>query len=258
MPRTKTGTDANTYEFKYDPVEDPDVILYSGEEVKTGTGRKPGRPKGAKNKPKKGTGTDLKTGTGEETKEGTGKKRGRKKKGAGEPKSKYNMSPAALAIRRANSAPARTDEEREYNAKMISHVMKIHEISLHADRNDINSLRSCFAAYIQLCQEDGFKIGNIAASTALGITHNLLYSWSKGEAGQEKKELALFIRSMCSTARELQITEGKINPVVGIFHQRNFDGLRNDTEQQQNNQVTDPEEETSNKYLEKYSHLIEE
>lgn len=225
MPRTKTGTGTD-------------------EELKVGTGRKPGRPKGSKNKPKEGTGGKLKRGTG---------KTGRVNKG-------YHVSETALMQRRTNLAnlPARNDEEKEYNAKLISHVMKVHEISLHADKNDINSLRSCFAAYVQLCQEDGFKIGNIAAATSIGISHNLLYMWAKGSSGQEKQELAQFICSMCSTARETQITEGKLNPVIGIFHQRNFDGLRNDTEQQQNNQITDPDEETSNKYIEKYSHLIEE
>ena len=93
-----------------------------------------GRPKGSKNKPK------------------VGRPKGRK--------SEYTMTPAALLQRRniSGSLPARTDEEKEYNNKLIAHIMQIHAIAENADRHDLNSLKSCFVNYLKLCQQDGILL----------------------------------------------------------------------------------------------------
>ena len=54
------------------------------------------------------------------------------------------------------------------------------------------------------------------------------------------------------------VSDSKINPVIGIFWQRNFDGLRNDTEQVQANQEQDDDFATAKSYKEKYKNLIGE
>lgn len=222
----------------------------------TGTGNKSGT-----GRKKTGTGTRSGTGTGtgaSETKE--------KKKGAGRPfgattrKKRQN----ALAISQLKDA-ARThqldesSEESDYNARQVEHVLKIAEIASHADRKDVASLRSCFVNYLRLCQMDGFKVGNLAAYAAMGIDSNVAKAWDRGR-DEEHKELIRYVRQVCGLFREGLIADQKINPVIGIFWQRNFDGLRNDTEQQAITQEMDRQSElvSGDDYKRKYGALLDE
>ena len=204
---------------------------------------------------KKGTGAGAGTGTGTEKKK-TGRPKGSK--------SGYTVSDKAIMQRRqaSKSLPFVTDDDIDYNARLISHSLQCYEISQQADINDPESLRSCFLNYMKLCVENGFKVGNIGACTAMGISYPILSQWHSGTRRQnnpEYKKLADFVISVCSMTREQMITDQKINPVIGIFWQRNFDGLRNDTEQQQNlTDNTSDENMTANEYRKKYGKLIGE
>ena len=192
-----------------------------------------GRPKGSKNKPKP-------------------KKTGRPKGS----KSSYTVSEKALAQRRQNSAMPipTTPEEIDYNSRLIGHVMQIQEIRQQANKHDINSLRSCFLNYLKLCQVNGFPVQNMAAYSAMGFDVQSFFSWSRRD-DPEVREFANFVRGTCALFRENMVTDGKLNPVIGIFWQRNYDGLRNDTEQIQS--ISEQEDETSNEgYKEKYRKLI--
>ena len=199
----------------------------------------------------------MSTGTGTDTEK---RKRGRPKGS----KSKYNMTEKALTQRRNAIAetnkvykPAATGEEYDYNARQIDHVIAIQEIASHADRKDPVSLRSCFLNYLRLCQQDGFKVGNLAAYAAMGIDTYTILAWERGTR-QEYKDLAKFVKSTCALFRENMIADQKINPVIGIFWQRNYDGLRNDTEQQQIQiEINNSETMTTDDYKEKYGKLIE-
>ena len=201
----------------------------------TGVVKKRGRPKGSKNKPKP-------------------KKTGRPKGS----KSSYTVSEKALAQRQHNTKifPAETDEERAFNARQIEHIIRVNEIASHADRNDLLSLKSCFIAYLKLCQEDGFKVMNLSAYASMGMDFNAFHSVARRN-DPEIKAFAQFVRTTCAMFRESSISENKLNPVIGIFWQRNFDGLRNDTEQIQ--AVNEQEDEfTSKGYKDKYKKLIGE
>ena len=80
-------------------------------------------------------------------------------------------------------------------------------------------------------------------------------AWSKKD-NPEIREFAGMVRGTCSMFREALVTASKLNPVIGIFWQRNFDGLRNDTEQVQSVQEQEDYSNSSNKYREKYRNLI--
>ena len=189
----------------------------------------------------------------------------RKRGGPKGSKSGYTSSEKTLAQRRKVSpitnikhyAPLE-GEDREYNTRQIDHIMKIHEISMTVDRNDVESLKSAFINYLILCQKDGFKVGNMAACAAMGISCHQLDGWIK----QNKpgfKELALFVKETCSVFRESLIADQKLNPVIGIFWQRNYDGLRNDTEQQQSLQeMNDNDNASISDYRKKYGNLIDD
>ena len=174
----------------------------------------------------------------------------------------YTVSEKALAQRRKNAENMKVKPlqgaEADYNAMNIAHVLSVHEIATHADRTDPVSLRSCFLNYLALCQQDGFKPGTIGACAAMGVNTGMLSYWAKCD-NEGFRELSAFVRSVCSILRESMIADSKINPVIGIFWQRNYDGLRNDTEQVQAVQeYENDEKKTANDYKKKYGKLLEE
>lgn len=208
--------------------------------------RRPGRPAGSKNKLKVVPITAI-----EEQKP---KKRGRPKGS----KSSYTVSEKALAQRRKNTVAPQpiTDEEKDYNARLISHIMQINEIATHADKQDLLSLRSCFIAYLQLCQKNGFNVTNLSAYASMGFD----YDGFKYFAKKDDPEIRAFcksVRETCAMFRENMVANNKLNPVIGIFWQRNYDGLRNDTEQVQ--AIQEQEDDNygnSGSYKDKYKKLI--
>lgn len=184
------------------------------------------------------------------------------KKKTGRPKgrkSSYTMTEKALSQRRENvSLPvAKTDEEFDYNSRLIAHAMKVQEIAANADRGDIISLKSCFIAYLQLCQQDGFSVGNIGAYAAMGMSNSdFVYLSRKSDPAY--RDFCKWVKQTCALFRETRVADGKLNPVIGIFWQRNYDGLRNDTEQVQ--AIQEQEDEYSqfggDSYKDRYRNLI--
>ena len=188
--------------------------------------------------------------------EGSVKKKTGRPKGS---KSSYTVSDKVVANARKNSPmilrPAETDEEKDYNARQIAHITECYKIGTMADRSDPVSLRSCFLAYLELCKKDGFKVSNMAAYASMGMTKEVFFHIKKRP---EYKELADFVQTVCAMSRENMISDGKLNPVIGIFWQRNFDGLRNDTEQVQavNEQEDEYAQFGGNSYKDRYRNLI--
>lgn len=202
----------------------------------------------------RGTGTGTKTGTEVRKQE----KRGRKK-GA-----EFYTEKTLKKCDRfgASLIPAETSEEKNYNTLLIEHTLKTYEISRNADIKNPESLRACFIEYMKLCSQNGYKIGNIGACSAMGINPRTLAMWHNGDRKNgdiRYKELADFVYSICAMTREQLIADQKINPVIGIFWQRNFDGLRNDTEQQQTiNDGDAMDGATASEYMRKYGKLLKE
>ena len=174
-------------------------------------------------------------------------------------KREYTVSSKALAQRRSNIGilPAETKEELDYNSRLIEHVMRIHEIASKADKNDLLSLKSCFVAYMRLCQEDGFPVQNLAAYSAMGFT-NAQFMYFSRKDDPEVREFVSFVKSTCGMFRESMVTANKLNPVIGIFWQRNFDGLRNDTEQVQVAQEQEDNSYTNKNYKDKYLNMVDD
>ena len=161
----------------------------------------------------------------------------------------------------SGNGAALTDEDKEYNNRLINHTLAICEIAKGADLSDPESLRDCFIQYMKLCQSDGFRIGNIGACAAMGLNHRTIRSWASGEKRSNDpryKALADLIISICATSREQMVSDSRINPVIGIFWQRNFDGLRNDTEQTQSATDQTSDSQSTSDYVSKYGQLIDE
>ena len=99
-------------------------------------------------------------------------------------------------------------------------------------------------------------VTNLGAYTALGMNSNSFFQYAERK-DPAIREFCKFVKNTCSMYREAMIADGELNPVIGIFWQRNFDGLRNDTEQVQAI-AESQEEDTSTAYKEKYRRLIGE
>ena len=187
------------------------------------------------------------------------KKMGRPKGKSTHPNKGYTVSEKAIAQRTTNAFNKKVkfvnEEQREYNTRLINHIMQISEIASHADKKDINSLKSCFISYLKLCQENGFPVQNLAAYSAMGFYDVKHFDYYCKKDDPEWRAFTASVRSVCAMFRESLITDNKLNPVIGIFWQRNFDGLRNDTEQIQSPQEQD-EDTGSSGYKEKYKKLI--
>ena len=75
----------------------------------------------------------------------------------------------------------------------------------------------------------------------------------------EVREFCIQVKKTCAMFRESLVKDGKLNPVIGIFWQRNFDGLRNDTEVVQTALEMDESYVSGSKaYKDKYKNLIGE
>lgn len=174
---------------------------------------------------------------------------------------RYTLSAAAqkqreVAAQQTAYPVAKTPEELAENASRIEHIMKVAEIASHADRKDLLSLKSCFIEYLKLCQQDGQSVGNLGAYSAMGFGSAGDFSaWARSD-DPERRAFVQFIKSCCAQFREGLISDGRLHPVVGIFWQRNFDGLRNDTEQVQSLQAQEDVASESNSYRKRYANLI--
>ena len=185
-------------------------------------------------------------------------RKGQQKSGEKRQKREYTVSSKVISSRRERMGLpiAHNEEEKSYNARTIDHIMRIHEIASHADKSDLLSLKSCFIAYIQLCQEDGYSISNLAAYSAMGFNSRQAFDFFSKRDDPEIREFVGFVRSTCSMFRESLVADNKINPVIGIFWQRNYDGLRNDTEQAQDIENQEDVEYGNTSYKERYKKLI--
>lgn len=180
--------------------------------------------------------------------------------GESERTGRYTFSAAAqkqreLAAQKLTYPVAKTPEELADNASRIEHIMKVAEIATHADRKDILSLKSCFIEYLKLCQQDGQSVGNMGAYSAMGFSAYEFSLWARSD-DPERRAFVQFVKNTCAQFREGLISDGRLHPVVGIFWQRNFDGLRNDTEQVQSLQAQEDVASESNSYRKRYANLI--
>lgn len=142
---------------------------------------------------------------------------------------------------------------QEYNARVVSFIREITPKE-PLDRQNVAEMRRRFDRYLELCAEWGMKVGNLAAYTAIGISKDLAYDWLQHPASNPER--AAFIKSVqtiCAMYRESLMQDGKINPVTGIFWQKNYDGFQDQKETVVTARVeqnTKSAEELQAKYLE--------
>ena len=75
------------------------------------------------------------------------------------------------------------------------------------------------------------KIGNQAAYFAIGINKDNVYEWTtRHTQNRLRYDFIRKVQHFCAMYREGLMEDGKINPVTGIFWQKNYDGMRDQQE----------------------------
>ena len=128
-----------------------------------------------------------------------------------------------------NAMTALVDNAGDRNNRFAAVVMAINEISKDADSSDIKSLYDCVTRYIEFCYEHGVNITNGGAYAACGVSRHTISQWAHGQKRAANdpayQQFAKYIQQICSVNREQMMAEGKLNPIVGIWWQKNFDGF---------------------------------
>lgn len=129
-------------------------------------------------------------------------------------------NPLLQGIEQANNLP------EEYNANAITFIMAITPTE-PLDYNDVEEMQKRFNRYLELCAQYGKKVSNQAAYLAIGVNSDLVAKWTTQDAGNAAR-YGFFkkVKQICGVYREGLMSDGKINPVTGIFWQKNYDGLK--------------------------------
>lgn len=144
--------------------------------------------------------------------------------------------------------------------KINAFTMAVQNIAHGVNIKDVNDMRNRFYTYCALAERCGMRIGNMNAYHSMGISLQMACQWRNNTSGstEERRQLIQEVDAVCSGNRELLASMQQINPVLSIFWQKNYDGLRD----VQDHVIApkDPlgERQTPEQIQEKYQDIIEE
>ena len=116
-----------------------------------------------------------------------------------------------------------------YNGELVSNIASLIQPPELTDPDCIERWEK-FTSYLRMCAEKDMKVGNLAAYMAIGIDKTIAWKWENEQLSKDRRNLIKSIRQVCAVYREQLMQDGKVNPVVGIFWQKNYDGMRDQTE----------------------------
>lgn len=125
--------------------------------------------------------------------------------------------------------PYPLSDDAEYNAKIIDFYRAVRP-KTPADKRNITEMYERFEHYLDVCQERGMRVSNMAAYMAIGVSSQQFGFWLNQGENKDLKEFCQYVNSCCSTYRESIMIDNKINPATGIFWQKNYDGLKDQQE----------------------------
>lgn len=124
------------------------------------------------------------------------------------------------------------DNVPEGNQRRIEFLLVISKLP-KISTSDLPALRKRFYDYLDLCVKYNMKVGNMAAYAAMGVDRDTVNCWESGKRRSSQKEYQEFareIKRVCGMYREMLMQDGAINPVTGLFWQKNYDGLQDQQE----------------------------
>ena len=112
------------------------------------------------------------------------------------------------------------------NAKYATVLMELASWD-KPDKTDVIQLDNRFMEYLQYCASNDIKIGNQMAYLALGLNKDDVYDMEHGrKLGSSASEFIKKVKQICAGNRELLMQDGKVNPITGIFWQKNYDAMK--------------------------------
>jgi len=119
--------------------------------------------------------------------------------------------------------------EPGYNARAVEFLRAIRPQG-KIDKTDVDALRARFEHYLDMCAQYDFKVSNLNAYAAMGITRVDASLFSRDARHPERAEFIQQVQDYCSGYRECLMSDGKMHPAIGIFWQKNYDGMRDTVE----------------------------
>ena len=137
-------------------------------------------------------------------------------------------------------------------------ILSCTQIRQSVDVENPETLFSAMEKYLSLCAMSGMKISNGMLYYACHVTRTVVHDWMHGRSRKgnpDYKRFAETVKEICSAAREQYGLEGQVNPILTIFHQKYYDGFRDNP---QIDEVQDPlgENQDPQKLAEKYKDII--
>lgn len=124
----------------------------------------------------------------------------------------------------------KAEQTEGYNAKLISFMLAI-QPKEKLDINDVDEMERRFQHYLEMCVAYDVKVGNQGAYVAIGITKQQAWEWENiVKSNPRRCDFIKNVRLFCGMYRENLMQDGKVNPVTGIFWQKNYDGLKDQQE----------------------------
>lgn len=116
------------------------------------------------------------------------------------------------------------------NAKIAQSILTIMQWG-PIDTSNIQELEGRLQQYIDYCVQNDVKISNMGCYFALGISKKTAYDWENGNSrGAEHCAFIKKVKAICGYYREYLMHSGRLNPITGIFWQKNYDGLSDTSE----------------------------
>lgn len=135
---------------------------------------------------------------------------------------------------RGGNSPIIQDQQKELPmGKAAKYAAFIAEIVSwgEVDRSNIEELEERFQKYLAWCAANDMKVGNQMCYLALGIDRDTVYDWSHGRSRSiAHSDFIKKVQKVCAGYREALMQDGQINPVTGLFWQKNYDGLKDQQE----------------------------
>lgn len=124
----------------------------------------------------------------------------------------------------------KAEQSHEYNATTIRFMMEITPKE-PLDKKDVAEMERRFQHYLDTCAKYGKKVSNLAAYMAIGTTKDEVREWiTQTKTNPERSRFIKKVKEICGVYREQLMADSKVNPVTGIFWQKNYDGFRDQTE----------------------------
>lgn len=143
---------------------------------------------------------------------------------------KPRQKAAASDTQKGIVADQNPDLPQGYNTRRIAFMQEILPTE-PLDNDDVDEMERRFQRYLQKCAEWDMKIGNQAAYAAIGLNKDLVYEWTHRQLGNPRRtEFVKKVQQFCAMYREGLMEDGKVNPVTGIFWQKNYDGMKDQQE----------------------------